>query len=641
MGKKITTEKQADLIKKGILLLIPFLVFGATLTFDYALDDALYITDNSFTKEGFGGIWDHLTKESLVGFYGEQKSLLTGGRYRPLAPITYSIEYGLYGFNPALSHLLNVVLYGALLLLLYQTLKRLSSSGHWFLNAAFLGLLFFAVHPLHVEVVANIKGRDQILGLMAVTGATLVSFRFFEGNRLSLIWMGLLFFLGLLAKENTITFLPIIPLVHYFFKEKRIKEIIPVLIGLIVPAVLWFALRSWALQGFESVESTTLLNDPYMNSTGSQKLGTTIYTWLLYLKLLVVPYPLTYDYYPFHIAIREFSDFRVILSLIIHLVLVALAFVGFKKRSVYAFLIILYAATFSISSNLFFNIGTFMNERFMFEPSLAFCVLLGLIIVRLVPVKIGRGVALVPLIAFSVISFNRSFAWKDNYTLFTTDVKTSGNSIKGLMAGGGMLMERAVVMADSPEKNELLNQSIEYLERGIALLPSELNNYRLLGQSYLERDGINNQTMNAYLEVFRQNPGDSYTVRNVEVIVSDLSYPPQDRLNFGLNFVQDMPGSAVLHFQLGTIYGQTLGDINSSLVYLKRALDLEPDNPDYLKNYGTALAISGDYASSIVFFEQVILANPDDKQALSALALSYQNLGQLEQAQYYRNLANQ
>lgn len=634
-------EARTDLMRKGILILVPFLLYGATLSFDYVLDDALYITDNSFTKEGFGGIWDHLTKESLVGFYGEQKNLLTGGRYRPLAPITYSIEYAIYGFNPALSHLLNVLLYGVMLLLLYQVLKLLSSQKHWFLNTVFLGLLFFAVHPLHVEVVANIKGRDQILGLMAVAGAALMSFRFFEGNKLSLIWMGLFFFLGLLAKESTITFVPVIPLIHYFFKEKRIKEIIPVLVALLVPAVLWFVLRSWALQGFESVESTTLLNDPYMNSTGSQKLGTTVYTWLLYLKLLVVPHPLTYDYYPFHIAIREFLDLRVILSLIIHLFLIAVAFLGFKKRSVYAFLIICYAATFSISSNLFFNIGIFMNERFMFEPSLAFCVLLGLLIVKRVPAKAKWVVAIIPLVVFAALSINRSFAWKDNYTLFTTDVKTSGNSIKGLMAGGGMLMERAITMPDSQEKIELLNQSIEYLERGITLLPSELNNYRLLGGAYLQRDGVNNQTINTYKEVFRQNPGDGFTVQNVESIVSNPKFGPQDRLNFGLNFVQEMPGSSVLHFRLGTIYGQNLGDISSSLLYLKRAVDLSPDNLDYLKNYGTALAISGDYAGSIIYLERVIKVNPNDKQALSGLALNYQNLGQMEQAQYYRNLANQ
>lgn len=634
-------EHKAGLIRKGVLLIIPFLLYGATLSFDYALDDALYITDNSFTKEGLGGIWDHLTKESLVGFYGEQKSLLTGGRYRPLAPITYSLEYAVYGFNPALSHLWNVLLYGLLLLLMYKVLRQLCEAKHWLLNTAFLALLFFAVHPLHVEVVANIKGRDQILGLMAVAGATLMSFRFFKGDKLSLVWMGLVFFLGLLAKESAITFLPIIPLVHYFFKERQLREVLPVFVALLVPAILWFALRSWALQGFESVESTTLLNDPYLNSTATEKLGTTIYTWLLYLKLLIVPYPLTYDYYPFHIAIRELLSIEAILSLLVHLALVVVAFRGFKKRSVYAFLVIFYAATFSISSNLFFNIGVFMNERFMFEPSLAFCVLAALLITQRVPEKARWAVALLPVAVFAVLTVNRSFAWKDNYTLFTTDVKTSDNSIKSLMAGGGMLLERAITLTDSQEKTDLLNQSIGYLEKGIGLLPTELNNYRLLGQSYLERDGINNNTVNAYREVFRQNPGDSYTIRNVEIIMANQGYRPQDRLNFGLYFVDDMPGSHILNFQIGTIYGQHMGDISSSLRFLKRAIDLAPDNLDYLKNYGTALAISGDYAGSIAYFERVIQVSPNDKQALSGLALSYQNLGRAEEAQYYRELANQ
>lgn len=282
-----------------------------------------------------------------------------------------------------------------------------------------------------------------------------------------------------------------------------------------------------------------------------------------------------------------------------------------------------------------------MNERFMFEPSLAFCVLLGLLVVKKVPARARLVVAMVPIAVFAALSINRSFAWKDNFTLFTTDVETSSNSIKSLMAGGGMLMERAITLPDSPEKTGMLNQSIAYLEKGIGLLPSELNNYRLLGQAYLERDGVNNQTLNAYKEVFRQNPADSYTIRNVEFIVSNQDYAPRERLDFGLNFVQEMPGSDVLHFQLGTIYGQTLGDISSSLRYLKVALDLVPDNLDYLKNYGTALAISGDYAGSVVYFEQVIQRSPNDKQALSALALSYQNLGRQEEAAYYRGLANQ
>lgn len=80
-----------------VLLLVSILIYGYTSTFGYVLDDALYIPDNAFTKKGLSGVVDHLSNEALVGFYGEQKDLLTGGRYRPLAPITYSLEYAVFG----------------------------------------------------------------------------------------------------------------------------------------------------------------------------------------------------------------------------------------------------------------------------------------------------------------------------------------------------------------------------------------------------------------------------------------------------------------------------------------------------------------------------------------------------------------
>lgn len=635
------SDNKSRQLKLAIIILIPILLYGSSVTFDYVLDDALYITDNEFTKKGFSGIWDHLSQESLVGFYGEQKSLLTGGRYRPLAPITYSIEFAIYGLRPGVSHAINILLYSLLLSMLYRLLSRISKREPGFLDWAFWAVLLYAVHPLHVEVVANIKGRDQILGMIAVVGAALLSFESFKNRRLYLPMLAVVFLLGLLAKENVITFLPVIPLMHYFFKNKTLKNVLPIFLTLLISSVVWFLLRSWAIQGFESVESTTLLNDPYLNSTEGESIATTLYTWLLYIKLLILPYPLTYDYYPFHIAIRSFADPAVICSLIIHLFLLVVAVLGLRKRSVISFLIILYAATFSISSNLFFNIGTFMNERFMFEPSLAFCLFLGLVFFYKVPGKFRMGVALVFLIPFSILSFSRTFAWKDNYTLMTGDVLVSDNSIKGLMASGGMLMERAKTTADANEKERLLEQSITYLTKATELMPAELNNFRLLGMAYLEKEGINNQTRDAFLEVFRQNPNDLYTVNNVLYVVANVAYAPQSRVDFGRSFFEYMQGSSRFYFRMGTTYGRDLGDLPNAIAYLRVAADIEPNNVTYLRNLGTALAISGDHSGSIPYFEKALEIEPNNKDLLMAIALSYENLGQHEQAQLYRERTNQ
>ncbi|MFA5783185.1 MAG: hypothetical protein WC868_13035, partial [Bacteroidales bacterium] len=87
------------------------LLYANSLFNQYALDDRLMITENQFTKKGFNGIGDILSTDSFVGFFGKQKNLVAGGRYRPLSHITFAIEYALFGFNPFIGHLINILLY--------------------------------------------------------------------------------------------------------------------------------------------------------------------------------------------------------------------------------------------------------------------------------------------------------------------------------------------------------------------------------------------------------------------------------------------------------------------------------------------------------------------------------------------------
>jgi len=81
-----------------------------------------------------------------------------------------------------------------------------------------------------------------------------------------------------------------------------------------------------------------------------------------------------------------------------------------------------------------FNIGTFMNERFMFVPLLGFTIILAFVFKKLLENKKTQNTIvsflLILALSFSIKTISRSFAWKDNYTLFTTDVKTSTNSAK-------------------------------------------------------------------------------------------------------------------------------------------------------------------------------------------------------------------
>lgn len=627
------------IVQRVLLFILPFVMYGSTLGHHYALDDALYITDNQFTKKGFAGIGDLLSHESLVGFYGEQKSLLTGGRYRPLAHITYAIEYQFFGENPGISHAINILLYSCLMLLLYNVFRRFSSTKDGLSLWLFFGLLLFMAHPLHVEVVANIKGRDQVLSMMAMAGIALLSFKFFEGKKWMLAPIFGLFFLGLLAKENAITFLPIIPLAFYFFNAGKLKETIPIASALLVSTLAWFALRSTVLRGFESVDSTTLLNDPFLEAVGTEKIGTILYTWLLYFKLLVLPYPLTHDYYPFQIPLVSVSHIGALLSVVVHAAMLFFGAKGLLKRKAYGFWIIFYAATFSISSNLFFNIGTFMNDRFMFEPSLAFCIGVAALFQLIKSAQIRWAGLGIIVLAFGLLSTKRAPVWKDNYTLFTTDAKTSSNSVKALTASGGMMLEKATALPkNSKERTDLINESIQNLSKAVELLPTDVNANTLLGNALLHKKGPGIETAKAYLRVLELAPGNVHITKNVIIALSNVSYPPQARVDFALNFSEQLQHSFDYHYELGRIYGRELNNLPTSIKSLERALELKPDNMKALTDLGTAFAMSQQFEKSNEVMLRALKRAPKNKQVLSALMLNYRGLGNEEEAKKYLQL---
>ena len=110
-SKKSTSFWQKQRLPLLAIAALSFILYIYTTSFDYVLDDQLYITKNDFTKQGFAGIDDIFATESLVGFWGKQKDLLAGGRYRPLAIASYAVEYQLWGERPGRSHFFNVVLY--------------------------------------------------------------------------------------------------------------------------------------------------------------------------------------------------------------------------------------------------------------------------------------------------------------------------------------------------------------------------------------------------------------------------------------------------------------------------------------------------------------------------------------------------
>jgi protein O-mannosyl-transferase len=473
-----------------ILVALAFLLYASSLSYQYILDDQMVITENQYTQKGFSGLYDIFTHDSFEGYFKNLNNPLEGGRYRPLSVATFAIEIGLFGKNhPGISHFINVLLYGLIVVLVYRVLLYFFPSqkqNKWYRGIPFIAALIYLVHPLHVEVVANIKGRDELLALAGSFLALYASFRYAENEQKKWWWAsGLFLFLAMLAKENAITFLAVIPLSLWFVYKLPVNKILIAVVPLALAFMAFVILRYEALGYVVSTGKpiTDLINNPFLHATLNEKYATIFLTLGWYLKLLLLPHPLSADYYPYHVPLVSWSDWRVIFSLAVYLLLGLLAILNLKQRKWYAYWILYFLLTLSIVSNLFISVGTFMNERFMFMPSVSMSVALAFLVAyflnspgetkvnwRFVP---GILIALVIIVGFGLLSFIRIPDWKNALALNTSAVRVSPNSARANLFYATSLREDVYPNIKGSEAKDSLTDTIEhYLFKALAIHPT-------------------------------------------------------------------------------------------------------------------------------------------------------------------------
>ncbi|HJS54147.1 MAG TPA: hypothetical protein VJ765_06365 [Chitinophagaceae bacterium] len=468
----------------AVLFLLATGLYIQTLSFDYVLDDTIIIVKNKFTQKGIEGIPEILSNETFKGHFGDQKELVEGGRYRPLSMVSFAIEKSITGGNAALSHLINVLLYAFTGIFLYRVLLFLfPQSRRQFISMPFAAAALFIVHPLHVEVVANIKGRDEIFAFIAELAILYYSFKWLAENKTRyLIYSALCYFLGILSKENVITFLAIVPLTAHFFSHSSLADKIKITLPLGMATVIYLIIR-YAVLGymFSGQEITNLMNNPFYGMDPGEKTATIFYTLLIYFKLLFYPHPLTHDYYPYHIPVMNWSHWAPILSLVIHLVLLIFTLFYWKRKSVLSYSIAFYFITLSIVSNLFISVGTFMNERFVYHASLGFCIAISWLLVEKMNTNrmkknLGYATLLLGVLAFSILTYLRMPDWKTNESLNRSAIKVSYNSARANLFFGTMIWEKDYLTlpkdAGKARRKAVLDSLNPYFDKAIEILPN-------------------------------------------------------------------------------------------------------------------------------------------------------------------------
>ncbi len=682
-----------------VLALVGLILYFNTIYNEFALDDGIIIHKNEYVMEGVSGIDSIMSRDAYHSFYKQMnaKDQLAGGRYRPLSVVTFAIEQefigkyknGLLGQNCwdenkngkpdldsedingdglandndclvkgcMLRHFNNMLLYVISILLIYNLLFNfIFKNNH---DLAFLASFIFLIHPIHTEVVANMKSRDEILSMLFIAWTFIYCFKFSSLSTIkNAIISGVLFFLALLSKEYAVTLMAVIPAMLFLFDEKYDFKLRPAIIyfgvfallafiaiklskqsigGVFVISILglflinrfakmghyhklfiaigaaclaYLAIRFSIVVSKPSVPDTEILNNPYLLASVSEKWATKIYVLMKYLMLLIVPHPLSSDYSYNTIEYRTFASWDTWLSIFLH---IGLAILGLKlliKKHPLAFAFVFYFANLAMIGNILFDIGATMGERLIYHSSFGFAIGLAWVLVeyggkiiknKALHKSIVIGYAVITGVLFGYKVIVRNTEWKSDITLFTTDVETVPNSVLCLGNAGARWIDLSERPANKANEKEYLKKAIGYLDHALALHPGYVNGYLNLGLAYMKAGDLPKAEA-AWGEAQKRYPNNPY-------LISYYRFLANTYMGQGLNLGKE-------------------GKVVEALALLEKASAIDQYNPEIWYNLGGAAYSQGMYDKAKQAFERCLKLNPNYQAATQGLVSVQQMLSQ-------------
>jgi protein O-mannosyl-transferase len=592
-----------------LVALFSFLLYANTLGHQFVLDDPLAITKNDVVKGGVSSIGELLMSNYRKGTEAE---LSSAPSYRPLSLIVYAVGYSMFGDSPMGFHLLNCLLYAGLCILVYIFLKLFFSNRSilWPLTLS----LVFAAHPLHTEVVANIKSLDEILALgFSVWSILLWHNYLMDANKKWLIYGLISYLLALLSKESAITFLPAYLFIAFYFYDHSIIKSVKKGLVFLLPIIIFLFLRHMALKDMATGSRIDIVdNQLIVLNSPLEKLANSAALLYVYVTKMLVPYPLVADYSLESLPYYTWGHKEAVIGLSLFFVLCGLAVVSWKKKNTLGLASIMLLSTLSISLQIVMIIGTLFAERLTFAPSLWITVILGLLLSKIMEryivsdkakEKVFIGLMISFTAVFSFLTFTRNLDWYDNLTLFKTDIEKNPNSIR----------------LNNGYASELYNT---YLSKKDPLLTEQKVHDEMLRVSAIANKVKRNPI--SYL-----NSGIAHLlVKDYDLAISSF----KSSMDSIKNFAPALINLRNTYSAYAMEEGREKNNLAKAEMLYKEAIKLGDPTEDMLINLGTALAMQNKTAEALPYFEQVTVLNPQNKAAWGNLFTAAVSLGHADKA---------
>jgi len=454
-----------------IVFVLAFVLYANTISHEYVLDDYGVLKDNWITKRGIDGIPTLLTTSYRYGV-----NMLTDNLYRPLTLVMYAVEWQIAPDTPALNHFVNVLFYALSCVLLLVFLRKLFRNMHplW----PILITLLWAAHPIHTEVVANIKSRDEIMAVFFVLLASIGFIEYLRKKRIILLLgSAIAYFLAFTSKEGIITMLAIFPLMGWYFTRANTRTNIVASVVMIIPAIAYLLIRYAILSEYAQPSSVPVVDNLLMAAPDlSARYATAIYILGKYFLLLLFPIQLVSDYSYNQIPVTGWIDPFVWLSFLIYAAMIIYSFVNLKKKSILVFGILFFLITFSVYSNIFIIIGSSFGERFLVNED--FPLPLKELFKKYKVLWLVVGIILV---LYSIKTVTRNSEWENQWTLFSADIQRSPNSAHLHYYWGLTIRDKAKEQTNQQEYQSFMRNAVKEFEAGLSIYPKFAECYHQLG----------------------------------------------------------------------------------------------------------------------------------------------------------------
>lgn len=622
-----------------LLILLAFVLYGNTIQNDYGLDDGYVVTANKYVQKGVDGI-----QEILDNPYAVVDGIKLDKR--PIALITFAIEYEFFRENPHISHFFNVLFFAITLILIYLVLTKvyLLDKKHFLLPLIIT--LFYAAHPIHTEVVASLKNRDEILSLLFGLIFLYTADTYFSkpSGKWYYALLAILFFaLCMLSKIVGFLFLSVLIITAIFKKNLQVKKwnylFLVICVSLILKAV------SASFEGAN--RQTTFFENPLSQHNDMLiHLGTCFNILLYHIKMMFFPAPLRF-YYGYNVfELTSIFSPLAFISLLLHIVLLIYGLIKYFKKETIGLLVVLYFAILFWYSNLVIPYTGMFSERAMLLSSLWFTafVVLGVYNILILQKKIAVKQAywlvfFVSSILFTTylyMTIQRNFLWKNNITLMEHDIVYLDNSVLGNFIYANNLKAESKKSETPEDKRVYGEKALYYYRQARNLAPAYPEFYFKMGSTY--RYNLNNPDSAKRYFGYAISLDSLYTDANFELgklyfeqQVFDRSYKYLKRA------YERQPKDSMILFY----FAQSASNVNElSLSYKinQEFLKLYPNLPYPYLNLGVYYSKILKDDSAVIYLDKAVALGARDPKLLQQLSVYFGNKKDVKKRDYYRQL---